>query len=86
MWLKSNTIKQTITQNYPIFINQLFPTLYNNTSSFLLGILTTTNILGIYAAIKVIIDLVIKFLNILSKECFFHYLTEIKITFGNIKN
>jgi len=84
LWLKSKTIKQTIYANFPIFINQLFPTLYNNTTSFLLGILTNTSFLGIYAAIKVIIDLVIKFLNILSRV-FFPLLNRKRNNFGRYK-
>jgi PST family polysaccharide transporter len=49
-----------------------------------LGILTTTNILGIYSAIKVIIDLVVKFLNILSRV-FFPVLNRKRNHFGKYK-
>jgi len=85
IWLKPRRIKRSINSNFPIFVNQFLPTLYNNTSTFLLGILTNTNILGIYAAIKKIIDLCIMLLSIVSRV-FFPFLNRKKDAFSKYKN
>lgn len=70
IWLKKKRITQTIKENSPIFINQFVPTLYNNTTTFLLGILTTTNLVGIYDALRKIVELGVSLLNILSRVFF----------------
>ena len=84
IWLKFRTISKTISSNFPIFVNQFFPTLYNNTSTFLLGILTTTSNVGIYYAIKKIIDLAITLIGILSRV-FFPFLNRRKGAFIKYK-
>lgn len=43
--------------DFPIFINQFVPTLYNNTSGFVLGLVAPMSVVGIYHAIKKIADL-----------------------------
>ncbi|PCH53668.1 MAG: flippase [Flavobacteriaceae bacterium] len=82
--LKRRVITQTIVSNFPIFINQFFPTLYNNTSTFLLGILTTTSLVGVYDAVKKIIDLFISLLNIVSRV-FFPFLNRKRDVFPKYK-
>lgn len=82
VWLKPRAIRNTITENFPIFVNQFFPNLYNNTSTFLLGIFTTPNLVGIYAAIKKIVDIAITLLSIISRV-FFPYLNRKKNAFTN---
>jgi len=79
-WISSHQIKQSIKENFPIFVNQFMPTLYNNTSTFLLGIMTSTALLGIYDAIKKIIDLCITLTGIVSRV-FFPFLTRNKNAF-----
>ncbi|WP_298245923.1 oligosaccharide flippase family protein [uncultured Christiangramia sp.] len=69
-WLKGSRIRSTLKQNYPIFINQFVPTLYNNTTTFLLGTIGSSSAVGIYAAIKKIVDLAVKLLNIVSRVFF----------------
>lgn len=66
-FVKIRTIKYNIRKNTPIFINQIMPTLYNNTSSFLLGLISGTFYLGIYDAIKKIIDLFSMIISIISR-------------------
>lgn len=83
--IKPKTIKQTIIENFPIFINQFFPTLYNNTSTFLLGIFAPTNLVGIYAAIKKVIDIAIMVLKILSRV-FYPLINRRKNIFNSYKN
>lgn len=69
-WLKPRIIVQTIKVNVPIFINQFVPTLYNNTSTFLLGIITNNTFVGIYEAIKIIVNLCVTLIEILSRVFF----------------
>lgn len=83
-WLKPAMIKNTIQSNTPIFINQFVPTLYNNTSTFLLGILTNNTSVGIYEAIKTIVNLCITFIEILSRV-FFPFLNRKKHAFVKYK-
>lgn len=82
--LKPKRIINAISSNFPIFINQFFPTLYNNTSTFLLGILTTPGIVGVYDAIKKIVDLAITLIGILSRV-FFPYLNRKRGSFNSYK-
>lgn len=79
-WLRFKMIKNTIKDNFPIFINQFLPNLYNNTNTLLLGIFTTTYLVGIYDALKKIIDLCVAFLNIVSRV-FFPFLNRRKDAF-----
>lgn len=84
IWLPVKTIKHSIVSNFPIFLNQSLPTLYNNTSFFLLGILTTTSLLGVYDAIKKVVDLSVALLNIVSRV-FFPFLNRKKEAFPRYK-
>ena len=84
LWLKPRILKQTIKSNTPIFINQFTPTLYNNTSTFLLGILTNNTNVGIYNAIKTVIGLCISLIEILSRV-FFPFLNRKKEAFKKYK-
>ncbi|MFK8297272.1 oligosaccharide flippase family protein [Capnocytophaga cynodegmi] len=80
IWLPTHIIKQTIKKNFPIFINQSIPTLYNNTSIFLLGLFDTKVMVGIYQAILTIVNLGTTFLEILSRV-FFPFLNRRKNAF-----
>ena len=73
IFLPPSIIINALKTNFPIFVNQCMPQLYNNTSTFLLGILTNTSTLGIYDAIKKIVDLCIVLVGIVSRV-FFPYL------------
>jgi PST family polysaccharide transporter len=79
-WLRFNMVKNTLKDNFPIFINQFLPNLYNNTNTLLLGIFTTPQLVGIYDALKKIIDLCVAFLNIVSRV-FFPFLNRRKDAF-----
>src|SRR5690554_2975583 len=84
IWLPHRIIKKTITGNFPIFVNQFLPTLYNNTSVFLLGLFSAPIMVGIYNSILIIIDLGIALLGILSRV-FFPFLNRKKNEFTNYK-
>ncbi len=79
-WLRFKMIRNTIKDNFPIFINQFLPNLYNNTNTLLLGIFTTTYLVGIYDALKKIIDLCVMILNVVSRV-FFPFLNRRKDAF-----
>ncbi|WP_202915962.1 oligosaccharide flippase family protein [Pontibacter pamirensis] len=60
----------TIMGNSPIFYNQFLPTLYNNSSTFLLGFFVSPYLIGVYAAIRKIIDIAVVILGIFSRVFF----------------
>lgn len=78
--LKPSIIKQTIQTNFPIFINQFLPTLYNNTSTFLLGIFSGSSLVGIYDAIKKVTELCVVLIGIFSRV-FFPFINRKKSAF-----
>mgnify|MGYP000636851232 CR=1 FL=1 len=78
--LSAKRIKKNIKENTPIFINQFVPNLYNNTGGFLLGIIAEPALLGIYVAIRKIIDISVNLLNIVSRV-FFPFLNKQKSAF-----
>ncbi|AZA55381.1 oligosaccharide flippase family protein [Chryseobacterium sp. G0201] len=78
--LPYKTVIKTIKINSPIFINQFVPTLYNNTSTFLLGILGTAKLVGIYQAILTVVNLIVTLIEILSRV-FFPFLNRKKDAF-----
>ena len=83
-WIGPKRIKKVLKNNFPIFINQFLPTLYNNTSSFLLGIMAPTYMLGIYDAIKKVVELFYTIANIIAKV-FFPFLNRVKTAFNKYK-
>ena len=83
-WIGTKRIKKVLKNNFPIFINQFLPTLYNNTSSFLLGIMAPTYMLGIYDAIKKVVELFYTIANIIAKV-FFPFLNRVKNAFNKYK-
>jgi len=84
-WLHFKMVRNTIKDNFPIFINQFLPNLYNNTNTLLLGIFTTTYLVGIYDALKKIIDLCVVLLNVVSRV-FFPFLNRKKDAFPKYRN
>jgi PST family polysaccharide transporter len=84
IWLPLRIIKRTIATNFPIFLTQFLPTLYNNTTTFLLGIMTTNSLLGIYSAIYTVVDISITFLRTISLV-FFPFLNRKKEAFQKYK-
>ncbi len=80
IFLPYKTIFKSIRVNSPIFINQFVPALYNNTSTFLLGILGTAQLVGIYQAILTVVNLIVTLIEILSRV-FFPFLNRRKDAF-----
>ncbi|MHC5310083.1 oligosaccharide flippase family protein [Myroides sp. LJL116] len=77
-------IKSTIIGNFPLFVNQFVPTLYNNTSTFLLGIFEAKAVVGVYQALLTVINLGATLLDIFSRVCF-PYLNRKKGAFHKYK-
>lgn len=84
IWLPKRIIKNTITSNFPIFVNQFLPTLYNNTSIFLLGLFSVPTMVGIYNSILIVVNLAIALLEIVSRV-FFPFLNRKKGAFENYR-
>ncbi|MFV0216089.1 oligosaccharide flippase family protein [Empedobacter falsenii] len=82
--LPKKIIISTIKSNFPIFVNQFLPTLYNNTSVFLLGIFDSKAMVGMYQAILTFVNLGITVVEILSRV-FFPYLNRKKDAFTSYK-
>ncbi|MBZ0327460.1 MAG: oligosaccharide flippase family protein [Altibacter sp.] len=80
-FLKRKYLLDAIKDNFPIFVNQFFPTLYNNTNTFLLGIFTTVSLVGIYDAIKKVVDVCVMLVSIISRV-FFPFLNRKRDSFG----
>ncbi|WP_034752402.1 oligosaccharide flippase family protein [Chryseobacterium daeguense] len=80
IFLPYKMIAKSIKSNSPIFINQFVPTLYNNTSTFLLGIVGTAQLVGIYQAILTVVNLIVTLIEILSRV-FFPFLNRKKDAF-----
>lgn len=80
IFLPYKVIIKSIKVNSPIFINQFVPTLYNNTSTFVLGILGTAKLVGIYQAILTVVNLIVNLIEILSRV-FFPFLNRRKDAF-----
>ncbi|MFK8270486.1 oligosaccharide flippase family protein [Capnocytophaga stomatis] len=74
----------TVKSNTPIFVNRFVPTLYNNTSTFILGIIGTDFLVGIYQAILTIVNLAASLLDIFSRV-FFPFLNRRKDAFNMYK-
>lgn len=84
IWLPKRIIKNAITSNFPIFVNQFLPTLYNNTSLFLLGLFSVPVIVGIYNSILIVVNLAVALLEIVSRV-FFPFLNRKKTAFTSYK-
>jgi len=84
MFLPLRIIRDTVSSNFPLFVNQLVPTLYNNTSTFLLGIFGAKSAVGLYQAIQAIVNIGIAVIEVLSRV-FFPFLNRKKDTFLNYK-
>ncbi|MGM7552411.1 oligosaccharide flippase family protein [Myroides odoratimimus] len=82
--LPKKILVNTIKKNFPLFVNQFVPTLYNNTSTFLLGILGTKSMVGIYQAILIVINIAITVIEVLSRV-FFPFLNRKKEAFYTYK-
>ncbi|WP_286391375.1 oligosaccharide flippase family protein [Myroides marinus] len=73
-----------IKMNFPLFVNQFVPTLYNNTSVFVLGIFGAKTLVGIYQAILTVVNLLIVIIEVISRV-FFPFLNRQHNAFYNFR-
>lgn len=63
-------ISKRLRIDFPIFINQFVPTLYNNTSGFILGLVAPMFMVGIYYAIRKIADIFVTLTDLFTRAVF----------------
>ncbi|AFR35726.1 oligosaccharide flippase family protein [Riemerella anatipestifer] len=63
-------VRRTIQVNFPVFINQFMPVLYNNTSSFLLGMMVSNSAAGLFNSLKKVVDMAIMLIEVISRAFF----------------
>ena len=63
-------ISKRLRIDFPIFINQFVPTLYNNTSGFILGLVAPISMVGIYSAIKKVADIFVTLTDLFTRAIF----------------
>lgn len=80
IFLKTKIIKHTIRDNFPIFVNQFLPNLYNNTTTLLLGIFATPYLVGVYDSLKKVVNVPVMILGVVSRV-FYPFLNRKKNAF-----
>ncbi len=85
VWIKRRSLLQALKSNTPIFVNQFLPTLYNNSGTFLLGIFANNSLVGVYDAIKKIINLESTLISMVSRV-FFPFLNRNKDSFPKYRS
>ncbi|WP_441373521.1 oligosaccharide flippase family protein [Acinetobacter lwoffii] len=78
--IRLKRILKNLINGFPLFINQFMPNFYNNTTTFLVGILLGKNIVGFFGAIRQIVNMVSVF-NAVVSTVFFPYLLRKKEKF-----
>ncbi|MBN3582431.1 oligosaccharide flippase family protein [Algoriphagus aestuarii] len=78
-------IEFAIKDNFPVFINQFIPTLYNSTSTMLLGVYFSNEYVGIFTSIRKIIELFATLISTISKV-FYPFLVRFEKSFNIYKN
>lgn len=63
-------ISKRLRVDFPIFINLFVPTLYNNTSGFILGLVAPISMVGIYSAIKKVADIFVTLTDLFTRAIF----------------
>jgi PST family polysaccharide transporter len=63
-------IKSTLRKNFPLFLNQFVPNLYNNSGVVVIGLMTSSTQVGMYDLLKKPVDLITTLISVLSKSIF----------------
>lgn len=69
-FVKQKFIYNTLKKTFPLFVNQFFPNLYNNTTTFLVGIILGNYAVGLFGAIKQIVSLLNVFNSVVTTVVF----------------
>ena len=78
--LSSDSLKEVIVCNFPIFVNQFVPTLFNNTTIFIMGFLIPKSLLGVFDIVRKVVSLKGVLISIVSKV-FYPFLSRNKEKF-----
>lgn len=68
--VKIQQIESTLKKGFPLFINQFAPNFYNNTTNFLVGVLLGNSAVGLFGAIRQIINILSVVNSIISTTLF----------------
>ena len=71
--VKPNIVKKNLKFGFPLFINQFMPNFYNNTTNFLVGILLGKQAVGLFGAVRQLVN-VLSVLNSVVSTVAFPYL------------
>lgn len=74
-------IKKNLKFGFPLFLNQFFPNLFNNTTNFLVGIILGKSAAGMFGATRQVIQILTVFNSVVS-TVFFPYLVKNKNKFN----
>ena len=79
-FIKSAHVRKNLKQSFPLFINQFMPNFYNNTTSFLVGMLLGKQAVGVFGAIRQLVN-ILAVLNSVVSTVVFPYLVRKKEKF-----
>lgn len=80
VFVKKKTVCKSLRKTFPLFVNQFFPNLYNNTTTFLVGIILGNYAVGLFGAVKQVISLLNVFNSVVT-TVMFPYLNRNKKSF-----
>lgn len=78
---KKTNVQRILKQGFPLFVNQFFPNLYNNTTGFLVGIMVGNYAAGVFDAARQLTNLLSVFNSVVTTIAF-PYLSRNKEAFG----
>jgi len=68
--IRRRHLVKSVKSNFPVFINQVFPMFYNNTTSLILGVFESNFLLGVFNAVKKMIELIVTMIGVFSRVFF----------------
>lgn len=81
VFVGAKQIKKTLKSGFPLFVNQFAPNLYNNTTSFFVGLVLGNYSAGVFGAVRQAVNL-LSVLNSVVAAVAFPYLNRNKNSFG----
>lgn len=80
IWVKPKFIMKNLIKSFPLFLNQFFPNLFNNTTNFLIGMILGKSYAGMFGATRQITQILSVFNSVVS-TVFFPFLVKNKNKF-----
>lgn len=69
-FVDSSKVRRNLKLGFPLFINQFMPNFYNNTTSFLVGILLGKQAVGLFGAVRQLVNILSVFNSVVSTVVF----------------